>query len=1381
MRRSVPLGVIASIALAAAVVNPGPAAAKPAPRPVASDDRAVILEDAVLRLARPGVLANDHGTGRLRAEVLAEPRGATVRLGARGGLRLRPDADVNGAIRLVYRAVDGRGRTDRAVVRVQVVPVNDAPSFTPGPDQVVAADAGAQVVAGWAADVEAGAPDEHGQQLTFEVDEVSDADLFAAGGLPAVSADGVLTYTPAPGAHGTATARVVLTDDGGEADGGSDTSPPASLRITVSPPAVRPVVRPGGGATAVIAGGSSALLAPEAEVVDPDSELTRATVTVAGGTAVGIGLAATTADGITASYDAGAGRLELVGRASEAAYQRAIRAIAVQARASATPGAHRVLIEIEDVDGLTGRAERDVRVDAAPPADLPTVTVADAVTVAEDTEATGNVLANDTDPDDPLTVTSHTAPAHGTVTIDPDGDYRYTPEADWNGTVPTISYTTNTGAIGALTITVTPVDDAPVATADDYSINEDDATSFDVLANDTDVDDDPLVADLVTNPVHGIVVVNPSGTVTYTPDPNFHGTDSFTYRADDGDLQSSAVTVTVTVDPVEDAPVAHDDSYTTGVDTPVARNVIANDVDGDGDSLVAELVTPPSHGTLVLSPAGSIIYTPDPGYRGTDSFTYAASDGHGSSDSATVTVRVNDPTVTVTDSVSVAEDTQSTGNVLTNDRDPDPDDALTVIDHTDADHGTLAIEPDGDFTYTPDADWHGTETVTYTTNTGATGTLDITVTPVNDAPVAHDDSYTIDEDTTWSLPFPLSALTANDTDVDGDTVSVSSVGGPVNGSFALVGGNLVFIPTAHYSGPASFTYSIHDGNVATATATVNITVTAVDDPTVTVTDSVTVAEDAQSTGNVLTNDIDPDDALTVTDHTDPDHGTLAIEPDGDFTYTPAPDWHGTETATYTTSTGATGTLDITVTPVNDAPVAHDDSYTIDENTTLSLPFPLTALTANDTDVDGDTLSVSSVGSPVNGSLDAVGGNLVFTPTADYSGPASFTYSIHDGNSATATSTVNVTVTAANDAPVAHDDSFTTDEDTPIVIAAADVLTNDSDPDGDTFAIDALTARTNGIAFYNGSTITFTPASDYSGPASFSYRINDGHGATAIATVHITVTPVDDATITIADIVTGAEDTPATGNVLTNDIDPDDTLSVTSHTDPATGTLTIDPDGDFTYTPAPGWSGALPLVTYTTNTGATGFISITVTSVNDAPVAHDDSFTTDEDTPIVIAAADVLTNDSDPDGDTFAIDALTARTNGIAFYNGSTITFTPASGYSGPASFSYRINDGHGGTAIATVHITVTPVDDATITIADIVTVAEDTPATGNVLTNDIDPDDTLSVTSHTDPATGTLTIDPDGDFTYTPAPGWSGALPLVTYTTNTGATGFMNITVIPTP
>lgn len=380
-----------------------------------------------------------------------------------------------------------------------------------------------------------------------------------------------------------------------------------------------------------------------------------------------------------------------------------------------------------------------------------------------------------------------------------------------------------------------PANNVPAATNDSYSTNEDTALvvpAGGVLSNDTDADSDPLTAAVVTNPSHGTLTLNADGSFTYTPVANYNGSDSFTYRANDGSDNSNVATVTITVNAVNDLPVANNDSYGTNQDTPLnisAAGVLSNDTDVDGNSLTATNAGTPSHGTLTLNADGSFLYTPDAGYVGGDSFTYTANDGTGDSVAATVSITVsdtNDVPVAAANSYATDEDTTLTvtaPGVLANDTDADGD-SLTAIVVTGGSHGTVTLNSDGSFTYVPDADYNGPDSFTYKANDGtvdsSTVTVSITVNPVNDAPVAQNDTKT----TAFNTPLTASVV-ATDVDMPADTLTFSLVADGAHGAAVVnTDGSYTYTPNTGYSGADSFTFKVNDGSVDSNTATVSITV-----------------------------------------------------------------------------------------------------------------------------------------------------------------------------------------------------------------------------------------------------------------------------------------------------------------------------------------------------------------------------------------------------------------------------------------------------------------------------------------------------------------------------------------------------------------------------
>ncbi|MFW9787566.1 MAG: Ig-like domain-containing protein [Candidatus Thorarchaeota archaeon] len=370
--------------------------------------------------------------------------------------------------------------------------------------------------------------------------------------------------------------------------------------------------------------------------------------------------------------------------------------------------------------------------------------------------------------------------------------------------------------------------DVTVAVLDDaYITDEDNPLSIlapGILENDGTIFQRLLVVTLASGPSHGTLTLLADGSFTYTPDLNFYGDDLFVYEVSDGTFTDTA-TVTITVNSVNDAPVTNDDTPVTDEDTPVSIPVLANDIDPDGDALTIDSVGPALHGSVVID-AGIITYYPFPDFYGTDSFTYTVSDGNGGTATGTVTV-----TVTPVNDAPVADDVY-----VVTDEDVMVDD-LFVVDDVDGDHLTIvSVESPlhgtvwyigGLFSYTPDANYNGPDSFTYTVSDGtltATATVFITVTPVNDAPVTNDDTPVTDEDHPVSIP-----VLANDIDPDGDALTIDSVGPALHGSVVIDAGIIIYSPFPDFYGTDSFTYTVSDGNGGTATGTVTVTVNSVND------------------------------------------------------------------------------------------------------------------------------------------------------------------------------------------------------------------------------------------------------------------------------------------------------------------------------------------------------------------------------------------------------------------------------------------------------------------------------------------------------------------------------------------------------------------------
>ncbi|HZM16165.1 MAG TPA: Ig-like domain-containing protein, partial [Candidatus Krumholzibacteria bacterium] len=878
--------------------------------------------------------------------------------------------------------------------------------------------------------------------------------------------------------------------------------------------------------------------------------------------------------------------------------------------------------------------------------------------------AAPGVRSNDTDLDgDALTTAMATAPTHGTLVLAANGSFTYTPAADYNGP-DSFLYVASDGNggsdTGAVTLSVSAIEDPPRATDDAYGANEDGnlvVPAPGLLGNDSDPEGDALSATVATPPMHGTLVLAPDGSFTYTPQANTFGPDTFVYTLRDAKGGTDSGSVTLTVAPVNDAPVALADVQATSEDVPLvvpAPGLLGNDTDVDGDVLSATTITPPTHGTLVLATHGGFTYTPQANFSGLDAFTYEVNDGHGGTATAAVSLSVgvvNDAPVTAADSYLTPEDAPlavTAPGVLGNDADVDGD-PLSVTISSPPSHGTVTLAANGGFDYDPAPDFHGADGFTYNVSDGRggtqTGTATLTVSPVNDAPAASADTHSLDEDQTLVVGVP--GLLGNDTDVDGDALTAAVVAPPTHGTLALAAdGSFTYTPARDYVGNDSFSYQARD-LVTAASATVTLVVRPVNDLPVAAVDTYVVLEDnplVVGPPGLLDNDTDVDgDDLAAAVVSPPAHGALQLSPSGDFTYTPAADFNGADGFVYSINDGrggvVSGSVTLSVTAVNDAPVAGDDSYTTLEDAPLTRPLP--GVLANDADVDGDALSVLVVTPPTHGTLGLnADGSFTYAPAADFHGADGFTYTVRDPANTTDTGAVAFTVAAVNDAPVADMDGYATAEDVVLTIAAPGVLGNDTDIDGDLLAATLVTPPAHGTLVLNGNGgFSFTPASNFNGNDSFTYTAHDPGGASSSETVLLYVTPRNDAPAAANDAYSTAEDitlTVAAPGVRGNDSDIDgDVLTVGIATSPAHGTLVLAADGSFTYTPSAQYFGADGF-TYTlrdpSGATSTGTVALGVTAVNDAPTAANDAYALDEDVVLTMAAPGVRGNDTDIEGD-----------------------------------------------------------------------------------------------------------------------------------------------------
>ena len=755
------------------------------------------------------------------------------------------------------------------------------------------------------------------------------------------------------------------------------------------------------------------------------------------------------------------------------------------------------------------------------------------------------------------------------------------------------------------TVTLSVIDEAPVADDDTYAGSHAQTMSIDaahgLLANDFDSDDDPLTVSVASGPAHGTLTLSADGSFTYTANAGYVGADSFTYDVSDG---ASTDQGTVTLDLTNSDPVAAGDAYGLladgGLTLAAAAGVLANDTDADQDSLTATLLADVSHGVLSLSSDGSFTYTPDSGYSGDDSFTYTLSDGvaGAATDTATVTLHVyTDHVVAVDDDWVAPHDQQLAGDVLANDFNADAV-SLSASLVSDVSNGTLSLNADGTFTYTPDAGYTGPDSFTYQLDDGSQFSNEATVSfdVAETLPDVADLEYNLLHDREFTVPAP--GLLPSAGDAEGDALTLTLVDDVTFGGLIIdTDGGFTYDPQSGFTGDDTFTYTLSDGLLSSDPVTVTLHVA--NTAPVATDDTYQVTPDAPldvAAGGLLANDSDADrDRLQVTLVGDVAHGDLNLSDDGSFTYTPASGYIGQDSFTYQINDGAADSSIATVTlnVVDPTPVTADDSYEVPHDADQFSVATADGVLANDS--DDEAMTAALVAAPAHGTLVFnADGSFTYTPDAGYFGDDTFTYSAGDGTTSSLPATVTLSV--VNAAPLPADDDYEVQRNQPLTVVAG-VLANDFDPDGDTLTAALVSDVAHGALTLNpDGTFTYTPAAGFAGTDTFTYQPSDGLDTGAVATVTLEV--LDEPPTAHVDQYYLPHNAPlvvtAADGVVANDWDPEgDALTAVLVTDVSHGTLALAADGSFTYTPDAGYVGG-DSFTYQANDGSALSDAVTVT-------------------------------------------------------------------------------------------------------------------------------------------------------------------------------------------
>ncbi|MFH4514427.1 tandem-95 repeat protein [Vibrio alginolyticus] len=1007
---------------------------------------------------------------------------------------------------------------------------------------------------------------------------------------------------------------------------------------------------------------------------------------------------------------------------------------------------------------------------------------------------------------DALTASNLSVDGNATVTQNDDGSFTITPDADFNGDIDIsfdISDGTNTVQATA-DLTVNPINDLPVPQDQQFSVEEDGTLQFteaDLLAGATDIEGDDLsVTGISYEGTDGVLTDNGDGTYSFAPNENFNGDVNFSFDVSDGtDTVSANVDVSVT--PVNDPPVAGSTSYTVHEDNSITisdAQLLANSSDLEGDVSIDSVSYSGSDGVLQINGDGTYTFSPNENFNGEVTLDVVVADEEGATDVTTagITVlEVNDPPVAGPTSYTIDEDsvlTFSESQVLLNASDVEGDVELVGIRY-DGPDGIFTVNDDGTCSFAPNENFNGQVQldVTIRDEDGAEvdTVINVNVLPINDAPVSGDLAYSVDED--GAITLSQEQLLSQASDIEGDGLTASDL--TVDGNATVTAnddGSFTITPDADFNGDIDIQFNITDGT-DTIQATADLTVNPVNDLPVPQDQQFSVEEDGTlqfTDADLLAGATDIDgDNLTVDgiSYTGSD-GVLTDHGDGTYTFAPNENFNGDVSFSFGVSDGTEtvpANVDVSVTPVNDPPVAGSTSYTVDEDNAITISDE--QLLANSSDVEG-AVSIDSVTySGTDGVFQDNGdGTYTFMPNENFSGDISLDVIVADEQGAIDETTAGITVIEVNDPPVAGPTSYTIDEDSVLTFSESQILANASDIEGDVELVGISYEGSDGIFTVNGDgTCSFAPNENFNGQVQLDVTIQDENGATVDTHINVDVLPINDPPVSGDLAYTINEDSSITLSqeqllAKAGDIDSENLEAINLSTDD-NATIQYNDDGSYTITPDENYNGDLDLTfDIIDNDGGSVQVGldITVNPVNDLPQAQDQQFTVEEDGTLLFTDADLLEGASDIDGDDLSIEnVLYTGADGVLTDNGDgTYSFAPNENFNGDVQFTFDVSDGTGSTP-AFIDVSVTPVNDPPVAGSTSYTVQEDgqiTISDEQLLANssDVEGDVALANVSYSG-NDGSFVDNGDGTYTFTPNENFDGNISLdVTVIDQDGAT-----------
>ena len=1258
-----------------------------------------------------------------------------------GELYYLPAPDAHGMALITVVLKDDGGGDDTSEPKsfiITIESINDPPYFTKGNDIIFNEDCGLKHIANWASDISPGAVNESEQKLEFKTIAYNN-DLFAK--QPYVDVDSSLTFMPLPDANGSSEVWVYLMDDGHE----YNTSEGKSFTITILPVNDPPVIT---GLQEMNIYEDSINNYLEFTIIDAE----------------------TSSVDLLISAHSSSNDLIPDKNIKFAGYdrQREIHFFPETNKSGSTL----ITVTVSDGKHIT---QVPFKVNVIALNDLPYIWQVPDQTINEDT-ILGPIAVTITDAELSLQYLDITITSSDTEIVSNES-------INFVKTFNELIYLTITplkNQFGDCVITIIASDkrsdltyssinfnlkiisqnDLPVISKfDDIQMDEDSISSIDFEIYDQETTSQDLRIQVNSSNVLLLPANNDhiwfQGTgqqriIKIKPLENQSGSTSITLTVSDGD-DYTKISFNLIVNPVNDRPNAYASEFLAIEDQKLEASLKGFDL--DYDILLYTIETKPKMGIITMSDKnmGNFTYAPDKDKNGRDYFTFSVSDGKLKSETVLVTIIIepsNDAPVAYDGKLQIYEDIKSNGYLVATDIDKDPV-TYSIVSNGNKGLVTILDLKTGAFLYTPYKDQNGQDSFSFKVTDGIyyskPAQISVSISPINDAPEAYDKEISTDEET--STYFQLKS-----SDIDGDDVTYHIVLAPIQGQVILhYGGTCTYYPSKDKNGVDYFSFMVSDGNLESNIASVNITINPINDKPTAIDDHFEMREDTSKKGFLVASDPDQD-KLTFEVQLLPEKGNVFISNSGYFIYTPYADENGVDFFSfivkdeYLSSEPAIINFDIAA--INDPPFSQNITFYTLEETSLTQYIPAF-------DVDKDDLIYKIASFPKNGTfnlIDSTTGAFTYKPFNNYNGLDEFQFFVSDGFVKSLSSTVTISITPVNDSPLANCSTLTTDEDTPITSNL-----NALDPDNDLLNYTIVSNGSKGTANIidvNTGQFIYTPYLNMHGKDIFMFKVNDGASVSVPASVTVIINSVNDPPDAFDKRITTKEDVKV--NIVLKAYDQDENgLNFIINQEPLKGkAIIIDSiQGIVSYYPDKDETGD-DVFSYVVkdNENAVSepaYVTISIIGVNDPPVAINQTFTINEDTP-----SSSILKASDPDNDELTYILVESGLKGaVSITDPKTgeFVYSPNQNAFGIDSFVFKVSDGVYESESAMAFIEIIGVNDTPMAYGAMISTSEDIAKTSFLKGDDPDRDPLFfRITDKPDYGKIKVLNTATGQYTYTP-------------------------------